>query len=175
MAGTFALAELAEQARSAGAKLLLVGDPCQLSAVETGGAFGLLASSRPDTAHLDRGAPVHRTRRHPTDMGGTRRRRPTDGRRTPLPTEYVQRGRVHAGNRDAMTDAAYTAWLQDTRHGATSLLVAADSDTVRELNSEPGPISSLPAPSMTPAPSSCATGSPPVEVTASSPGKLTAS
>ena len=52
MAGTFALAELAEQARSAGAKLLLVGDPCQLSAVETGGAFGLLASARPDTPTL---------------------------------------------------------------------------------------------------------------------------
>ena len=52
MAGTFALAELAQQARAAGAKLLLVGDPCQLSAVETGGAFGLLARARTDTPTL---------------------------------------------------------------------------------------------------------------------------
>ena len=48
--------------------------------------------------------------------------------------EYVKRGRVHAGDRDTMTDAAYTAWLADTRTGARSLLIAADNDTVRELN-----------------------------------------
>ena len=46
MTGTFTLAHLAEQAADAGAKLLLVGDPCQLSAVETGGAFGLLHRPR---------------------------------------------------------------------------------------------------------------------------------
>ena len=33
-----------------------------------------------------------------------------------------------------MTDAAYAAWLADTRTGASSLLIAADNDTVRELN-----------------------------------------
>ena len=81
MAGTFALAELAEQARTAGAKLLLVGDPCQLSAVETGGAFGLLAAARAGHTHADGGAPVHRPGRHPPHLGGTRRRRPADRRR----------------------------------------------------------------------------------------------
>ena len=81
MAGTFALAELAQQARTAGAKLLLVGDPCQLSAVETGGAFGLLASSPHRHTHPDGGAPVHRPGRHPPHLGRTRRRRPAHRRR----------------------------------------------------------------------------------------------
>ncbi|HEY5116555.1 MAG TPA: MobF family relaxase, partial [Nakamurella sp.] len=52
MAGTFALAALAQQAHLAGAKLLLVGDPYQLSAVETGGAFGLLCAARSDPPTL---------------------------------------------------------------------------------------------------------------------------
>jgi ATP-dependent exoDNAse (exonuclease V) alpha subunit len=43
LAGTLALASLTSQAISAGAKLLLVGDHHQLSAVDAGGAFGLLA------------------------------------------------------------------------------------------------------------------------------------
>ncbi len=110
MAGTFALAELAQQARTAGAKLLLVGDPCQLSAVETGGAFGLLASSRTDTPTLTE------VRRF-IDSDGTRRtweEHAAAGLRTgeeSAATEYLQHGRVHGGDRDTMTYAAYAAWL----------------------------------------------------------------
>ena len=43
MAGTFELDALTEQARNAGAKVLLVGDWAQLSPVAAGGAFHLLA------------------------------------------------------------------------------------------------------------------------------------
>ena len=46
LAGTFALDRLAAQARQAGAKLLLVGDPAQLGAVGAGGAFGMLVADR---------------------------------------------------------------------------------------------------------------------------------
>lgn len=42
LAGTFALEELVSAARGAGAKVLLVGDPAQLSAVDAGGTFDLL-------------------------------------------------------------------------------------------------------------------------------------
>ncbi len=50
MTDTFTLAHLAQQAGHADARLLLVGDPCQLSAVQTGGAFGLLEPAlRPET------------------------------------------------------------------------------------------------------------------------------
>ena len=118
MAGTFVLAELAEQARSAGAKLLLVGDPCQLSAVETGGAFGLLASSPVGHTHAVGGPPVPRTRTAPA---GTWEEHAAAGLRVgdkSAANEYVKRGRVHAGDRDTMTGAAYTGWLADTRSGA---------------------------------------------------------
>ena len=44
LAGTLTLDQLATQASQAGAKLLLVGDHYQLSSVDAGGAFGLLAT-----------------------------------------------------------------------------------------------------------------------------------
>ena len=44
LAGTLTLDQLATQASAAGAKLLLVGDHRQLSSVDAGGAFGLLAT-----------------------------------------------------------------------------------------------------------------------------------
>ena len=50
MAGTFVLEELATAAQQAGAKLLLVGDPYQLSAVEAGGMFAALVRDRDDGA-----------------------------------------------------------------------------------------------------------------------------
>ncbi len=133
MAGTFVLTALARQAHKAGAKLLLVGDPCQLSAVETGGAFGLLAASRPDTPTLS-------VVRRFTDPDGSRRvweENAAAGLRVGDETaaaEYIRRGRVHAGERDDMVDTAYAAWLADTAGGVGSVLIAADNDTVRTLN-----------------------------------------
>jgi ATP-dependent exoDNAse (exonuclease V) alpha subunit len=52
MAGTFELDALTEQARSAGAKVLLVGDWAQLSPVSAGGAFHLLAKDRDGVPQL---------------------------------------------------------------------------------------------------------------------------
>ena len=46
LAGTFALDELVTAAGDAGAKVLLVGDRAQLSAVEAGGMFGALVRDR---------------------------------------------------------------------------------------------------------------------------------
>ncbi|ACV78348.1 TrwC relaxase [Nakamurella multipartita DSM 44233] len=133
MCGTFTLARLAGQAAKAGAKLLLVGDPCQLSPVETGGAFGLLCARHPDPATLTQ------VRRF-TDPDGTRRAweeqaadRLRSGDSTAL-AEYDAHGRVRSGDQDQMADNAYTAWLSDTHDGLTSVLIAADNDTVVELN-----------------------------------------
>ncbi len=52
LAGTFALEELVCAAADAGAKVLLVGDPYQLSAVEAGGMFGALVRDRSDAPEL---------------------------------------------------------------------------------------------------------------------------
>ncbi len=133
MAGTFALDRLAQQAVAAGAKLLLVGDPHQLSPVETGGAFGLLASARTDT-------PTLTVVRRFTDADGTRRAweenaaaeiRLGDARAI---RTYLDHDRFLGGASDQMSDAAYNGWLMDTRGGNRSLLIAADNESVRKLN-----------------------------------------
>ena len=133
MAGTFALRRLADQAASAGAKLLLVGDPCQLSAVETGGAFGLLAANRPDVPAL------HQVRRFVDPDGTTRswEQHTAAGLRVGDDTviaTYAAHGRIRAGTTEQIADAAYTAWAHDTATGAHALLIAGDNDTVRDLN-----------------------------------------
>jgi len=133
MCDTFALAHLARQVGGAGAKLLLVGDPCQLSAVQTGGAFGLLCGHRPDRPTLTQ------VRRF-VEPDGTRRtweERAADRLRSGDSTAlevYAEHDRVRSGDQDQMTGDAYTAWLTDTRAGLTSVLIAADNDTVVELN-----------------------------------------
>ncbi len=133
MCDTFTLANLARQAGDAGAKLLLVGDPCQLSAVQTGGAFGLLCARRPDPATLTqvrRFVEPDGTRRTWEEQAADRLR---NGDSTALKV-YAEHDRVRSGDQDQMTGDAYTAWLTDTRNGMTSVLIAADNDTVVELN-----------------------------------------
>ncbi|WP_052307757.1 ATP-dependent DNA helicase [Nakamurella multipartita] len=133
MTGTFTLARLAQQAADADAKLLLVGDPSQLSAVETGGAFGLLTCRHPDPPTLTQ------VRRF-VDPDGTRRvweEDAADRLRVGDPTalaDYADHDRIHSGEQDQMTDAAYSAWSADVRAGRSSVLIAADNDTVAELN-----------------------------------------
>src|SRR5664279_12824 len=133
MAGTFALDRLARQAADAGAKLLLVGDPHQLSAVETGGAFGMLIADRPLVAELT-------VIRRFTDPDGRRRRWEEDasigirlGRVDVLDT-YRDHDRIRTGGRDDMVAAAYAGWRADTAAGLTPLLIAGDTATVQDLN-----------------------------------------
>lgn len=132
MAGTFALRELAEQAAGSGAKLLLVGDPYQLSPVETGGAFGMLVNRRSDTAQL------HVIRRF-ADPDGSRRRWEEEASlglrtgRTDVIAAYADHGRIRDGERASMLDVAYLAWQQDIAAGHASILIAGDNATVREL------------------------------------------
>src|SRR5690606_24786855 len=57
LADTKTLDAIATQARNSGAKVVLVGDPAQLSAVGAGGAFAMLARARTDVPTL---AHVHR-------------------------------------------------------------------------------------------------------------------
>jgi hypothetical protein len=74
LAGTFALDELVSAATDARAKVLLVGDQAQLSAVEAGGAFAALVADRNGSApelsdvrrfHQYRTAPAQRQRHWP--------------------------------------------------------------------------------------------------------------
>jgi conjugative relaxase-like TrwC/TraI family protein len=128
LAGTFALDELVSAARGAGAKVLLVGDWAQLSAVEAGGAFGLLTSDRgdlvPELSEVQRfEAPWEKAASVELRLG-----------HESAVDAYEANGRVVGGEREAVLDALYRAWKADIGAGKPSLMVAADSATVAELN-----------------------------------------
>ena len=128
LAGTGPLDRIAACAGEAGAKLLLVGDWAQLSAIDAGGAFGLLARDRgPGVPEL--GAARRFT--HQWERDASTRLRVGD---SSCLDDYAEHGRLRAGHHPAMVDAAYLAWSADERAGRRSLLIAGDRDTVRSLN-----------------------------------------
>jgi hypothetical protein len=127
MAGTLELDTLVAQARQVGAKVLLVGDPAQLSPVSAGGAYRLLVADRGDAAEL---VDVRRFR-HEWEAAASLALR--DGQ-PKAAHPYLHHGRITDGDRDAMVEALYQAWREDVRAGRTSLMVAADAATVAELN-----------------------------------------
>jgi conjugative relaxase-like TrwC/TraI family protein len=128
LAGTLTLDTLATQARAVGAKLLLVGDHRQLSSVAAGGAFGLLAT---ETRAVELTS-LWRFR-HPWEATAGQQLRVGDP--SCLDT-YAADGRLHEGPAEAMTADAYTAWDHAVRQGRSAVLIAADTVTVTELNTQ---------------------------------------
>jgi conjugative relaxase-like TrwC/TraI family protein len=99
LAGTLALDELVGAARAAGAKVVLVGDPAQLGAVEAGGGFSMLVADRDDAvaelgavqrfeASWERQASIALRRGDPAAIDA-----------------YDAHGRICGGERTAMLDA----------------------------------------------------------------------
>jgi conjugative relaxase-like TrwC/TraI family protein len=127
LAGTLALDRITALAAAAGAKVLLLGDWAQLQSVEAGGAFTLLASTRPDTPELTE---VHRFT-HVWEKTASLDLRVG---RTDVIGTYVQHDRVREGTTEEMMDAAYAAWSDDVRCGRAAILVAEATETVQRLN-----------------------------------------
>ncbi len=127
LAGTHTLHHLATATADAGAKLLLVGDPAQLAAVDASGAFRLLATDRDGVAELTDVRRFH----HDWEKHASLQLR--NGNISVLDT-YDQHGRLHDGDTEAMLDAAYDAWQADLVAGKTSLLIAPTRDHVTVLN-----------------------------------------
>jgi hypothetical protein len=127
LAGTLALDRIASHAAAVGAKVVLIGDHAQLSAVETGGAFGMLARSRGDVAEL---VDVRRFSAEWEKAAslGLRHGNPA------VLESYEEHGRVHDGDQDTMLDALYQAWSADRDAGPRSVMIAATAETVTELN-----------------------------------------
>jgi conjugative relaxase-like TrwC/TraI family protein len=128
LAGTLALAEITRQAAQAGAKVLLVGDHRQLSSVDAGGAFGLLAT---ETGAVELTS-LWRFR-HPWEAVATQQLRIGD---TAAIDSYTAHDRLHEGPAEVMTTDAYQAWLHAVRGGQKALLIAADNATVATLNDQ---------------------------------------
>jgi len=126
LAGTLDLDHLVTQAQTAGAKVLLVGDHHQLSAVQASGAFGLLAR-RTQTAELT-GLWRFQNRWEAQATRGLRHGDPT------TLDAYDTHDRLHQGWREDVLDSAYTAWRTDLDNGLDTLLIAVDQATVTDLN-----------------------------------------
>ena len=127
MAGTRDLHQITNQAAQVGAKVLLVGDWAQLSPVQAGGAFRLLATDRDDTPTL------HDVRRFRHEWERDASLALRDGKLSAAET-HIRHGRVKAGGREDMLDLLVDAWLTDTTAGLASLMLAADTQTVNDLN-----------------------------------------
>jgi conjugative relaxase-like TrwC/TraI family protein len=127
LADTKALDRITGIATSAGAKVLLVGDPHQLQSVEAGGAFALLVDRRTDAPTLTE---IHRFTHHWEKEASLRL---STGEVDVIPT-YARQGRIREGLTDEMLDAAYDAWRTDTQAGRASILVTESTHAVRALN-----------------------------------------
>lgn len=127
LAGTGSLDRITAVAEERGAKVLLVGDWSQLQSVDAGGAFGMLVHARDDAPEL---TDVHRFS-HQWEKATSLDLR--HGRTRAIDT-LIHNGRVRGGEQDAMIDAAYAAWREDSQQGRASILVAETRETVTQLN-----------------------------------------
>ena len=128
LAGTFGLDELVSAAADAGAKVLLVGDWGQLSAVDAGGAFGLLAKDRGDL--VPELTDVRRFTQGWEKRASVEMRLGREG----AIDAYEAHGRITEGDRETLLDAIYAAWKADVDADKSSLMIAGDATTVGELN-----------------------------------------
>lgn len=126
MVSTVQLAALVHQARDAEAKIVLVGDPAQLDAIEAGGILGW----------LDReGKAIQLTsvRRFSHEWEGPASLLLRVGDVAAIQA-YAAHGRFHHGGYVEMVDQAYERWDSDMRSGVSSILIAPDNETVTVLN-----------------------------------------
>ncbi|MBG0741302.1 relaxase domain-containing protein [Paeniglutamicibacter antarcticus] len=126
MVSTVQLAALVHQARDAGAKMVLVGDPAQLDAIDAGGILGW----------LDRqGKAVQLTsvRRFSNAWEGPASLLLRVGDVKAIQA-YASHGRFHHGEYLEMIDQAYERWASDIQAGVSSILIAPDNETVTVLN-----------------------------------------
>jgi conjugative relaxase-like TrwC/TraI family protein len=129
LAGTLVLDEIVSAARTAGAKVVLVGDFAQLGAPAAGGAFSLLVADRDGTV-----AELTELRRFAAAWEADASLGLRQGEEEAI-FAYESHGRVTGGERDEVLDALHAAWRADVEKGKTSLMVAADGASVAELNS----------------------------------------
>ncbi len=128
LAGTFALDEIVCAAKTARAKVLLVGDWAQLSSVEAGGAFSLLVKDRGDLV-----PELNDVRRFQSSWEKATSLKLRQGDLSSIDS-YIEHGRITDGPREELLDTIYRAWKHDRDSGKSSLMIAGDAFTVRELN-----------------------------------------
>ncbi|WP_326809660.1 relaxase domain-containing protein (plasmid) [Streptomyces sp. NBC_01775] len=132
-ASTPDLRALAEQVEAVGGRLLLVGDPRQLGSPGVGGALALIEADAGAQylSEVRRFRDADKTVRHwEVEAAAAVSRGDADASFD----VYAQRGRIRHGSADAMLDAVYTAWRQDTADGMNSVMIASNNALVAQLN-----------------------------------------
>lgn len=127
LAGTLALDRITAHAAEAGAKVVLIGDWAQLSAVETGGAFGMLVR------HRDQVPELTDVRRFANEWEKTASLGLRHGRADALDA-YNEQGRLVEGDAETMLDSIYQAWRADRDEGLCTLMIAGTGEMVAHLN-----------------------------------------
>ena len=132
MVATPDVVRLLEVATAADARVVLVGDPHQYSAVKArSGMLATLAHELPDAVELSE---VFR-QQDPAERAASLGLRDGDGPAVARAADwYAEHGRLSAGSVSAMLTDALEAWHADVRAGWESLLVADSNDTVDALN-----------------------------------------
>ena len=120
------LAMVQEAARTAGARLVLVGDTEQLGAVEAGGMFRLLAREVPC-------AELQEVRRFGAAWEAGASVRLRAGNCTAY-ADYDRHGRMRGADQDAAMDRAAGLWLADHLRGKTVLLLAGSNSEAADLS-----------------------------------------
>jgi hypothetical protein len=127
LAGTLALDRITAHAAEVGAKVVLIGDWAQLSAVETGGAFGMLVRHRQGAPELTDVRRFYNEWEKAASLG--LRHGNTDALE-----DYQERGRLLDGDAEAMLDSIYETWRTDRDQGLRTLMIAGTGEMVAQLN-----------------------------------------
>ncbi|MBD3732412.1 MAG: Ti-type conjugative transfer relaxase TraA [Sphingopyxis sp.] len=132
MVGTRQLERVVSEAERQGAKVVLVGDPQQLQAIEAGAAFRAAAERHGAVEIMD-------IRRQQEDWQREATRELATGRTGEAIGRYAEAGFVHAAEtREAARAELVDAWDRDRRHypNASRIILTHTNDEVRALNEE---------------------------------------
>lgn len=130
MIGSRQMERLVSAANEAGAKLVLVGDPQQLQAIEAGAAFRSIAERQG-------GVEITEIRRQKLDWQRDATRQLATGRTGDALRDYAERGMVHpADTRAAARGALIETWDAEriAAPGDSRIILTHTNDEVRELN-----------------------------------------
>ncbi|NLR73510.1 Ti-type conjugative transfer relaxase TraA, partial [Novosphingobium sp. ERN07] len=130
MVGTRQIERVLSHASNAGAKVVLVGDPQQLQAIEAGAAFRAIHERHG-------GVEISEVRRQHEGWQQDATRHLATGRTGLAIQAYGERGMVHtADTRDAARGQLIDRWDRDrqTSPGDTRIILTHTNDEVRELN-----------------------------------------
>ncbi|MGN2641020.1 MobF family relaxase [Nocardia takedensis] len=111
-----------------GATIRCIGDPAQLSAIDSGGADTDMSAAIPESALT-----LTNVVRFASTAEASASLRLRDGDPAALGW-YLDHDRIHGGHPGSTQDDTYSAWIADRNAGREAIMLAANHDTVTALN-----------------------------------------